>query len=245
MQLQRERSFYERYIKRVLDIICSLLALVFLSWLYLIIAVAVKMKMGSPVVFHQPRPGMIDDSTGKERIFDMYKFRTMTDARDENGDLKPDEERLTAFGKMLRATSLDELPEALNILKGDMSIIGPRPQLVRDMVFMSDEIRMRHTAKPGLSGLAQVMGRNAITWEEKFNWDLKYIENISFLNDLKILALTAKKVLGHEESSAELDVADDYGYALLKSGKVSKETFDCLNMQAVELIKEHYAKRGI
>ncbi len=160
---QRDMGFYEKYIKRLLDIICSLLVIVIFCWLYAIIAIIVRVKMGSPVLFKQPRPGLIDPKSGRERIFDMYKFRTMTDERDADGNLLPDEQRLPKFGKMLRATSLDELPEAFNILKGDMSVIGPRPQLVRDMVFMDERIRMRHTAKPGLSGLAQVNGRNAIT----------------------------------------------------------------------------------
>ena len=185
--MQRKRGFYEKCIKRLLDIICSLLAIIIFSWLYIIIAIIVRIKMGSPVLFKQPRPGMIDPRTGKERIFDMYKFRTMSDARDENGNLLPDEIRLGKFGRALRATSLDELPEAFNILRGEMSVIGPRPQLVRDMTFMSEKQRLRHTAKPGLSGLAQVKGRNAITWEDKFNWDLKYIENVSFLGDLKLV----------------------------------------------------------
>lgn len=240
--MTRKRGFYEKYVKRLLDIICSLLAIVVFCWLYLIIAVVVRVKMGSPVLFKQPRPGLIDPKTGREQIFDMYKFRTMTDERDENGELLPDEKRLPAFGKMLRATSLDELPEALNILKGDMSVVGPRPQLVRDMVFMSDKQRMRHTAKPGLSGMAQVMGRNAITWEDKINWDLKYIEKVSFLGDLKIVWLTVKKVFGKGESSDELDVTDDYGDALLKNGKVSKEKYDALQAEAKNILAEHERK---
>ena len=162
-------SFYTRYSKRFLDIVCSLLAILAFSWLYLIIALLVRWKLGSPILFTQLRPGK------DERIFKMYKFRTMTDARDEKGELLPDEVRLTPFGKWLRATSLDELPEAFNILKGDMSIIGPRPQLVRDMVFMTNEQRKRHTVRPGLSGLAQVNGRNDIDWVDKLAWDLKYI----------------------------------------------------------------------
>ena len=229
MQMQRKRGFYEKYIKRLLDIICSLLAIIVFSWLYIIIAVIVRIKMGKPVLFKQPRPGMIDPKTGKEKIFDMYKFRTMSDARDENGNLLPDEIRLGRFGKALRATSLDELPEAFNILRGEMSVIGPRPQLVRDMTFMSDRQRMRHTAKPGLSGLAQIMGRNAITWEEKIDWDLKYIKNVSFLNDLKLVWLTFKKVFVRSnitESSEEIDVTLDYGDALLRAGKISKEEYD-------------------
>ena len=243
--LQRKRGFYERVIKRLLDILCSLLAIVVFCWLYALIAIVVRIKMGKPVLFKQPRPGMIDPTTGKERIFDMYKFRTMTDARDKDGNLLPDEDRLPAFGKMLRATSLDELPEAFNILKGDMSVIGPRPQLVRDMVFMSDEQRMRHTAKPGLSGLAQVMGRNAISWEDKINWDLKYIKKISFLGDAKIVWMTVKKVFIRKnitESSEEIDVTLDYGDALLKTGKVSKKEYDALQAYAKKLIKEHEDK---
>lgn len=238
MRIQRKRGFYEKYIKRLLDIICSLLAIIVFCWLYAVIAIVVRIKMGKPVLFKQPRPGLIDPNTGHERIFDMYKFRSMTDARDENGNLLPDDQRLPAFGRMLRATSLDELPEAFNILKGDMSVIGPRPQLVRDMVFMTDEQRMRHTAKPGLSGLAQVMGRNAITWEEKLNWDLKYIEKVSFFGDVKIVWMTVKKVFGKGESADELDVTLDYGDALLKAEKVSKEKYEALQAHARNLIEE-------
>ena len=242
MRLERKRGFYEKYIKRLLDIICSLLAIIVFSWLYIIIAIVVRIKMGSPIIFRQARPGLINPKTGRECIFEMYKFRTMTDERYMNGELLPDEARLPAFGRMLRATSLDELPEAFNILKGNMSVIGPRPQLVRDMVFMTDEQRMRHTAKPGLSGLAQVMGRNAITWEDKINWDLKYIENVSFIGDCKIVWMTVKKVFGNGEKSEELDVTDDYGDSLLKSGKVSRSKYDALQAYARNLIKEHEGK---
>ena len=244
MRFERKRGFYEKYIKRLLDIICSLLAIIVFSWLYIIIAIVVRIKMGSPIIFRQPRPGLINPKTGRERIFEMYKFRTMTDERDVNGELLPDEARLPAFGRMLRATSLDELPEAFNILKGDMSVIGPRPQLVRDMVFMTDEQRMRHTAKPGLSGLAQVNGRNAVSWEDKLNWDLKYIENVSFIGDCKIVWMTVKKVFGKGEKSEELDVTDDYGDALLKSGKISRENYEELQEHARELIKEHEVVRS-
>lgn len=246
MHLDRKRGFYEKYIKRILDIICASLAIIVFSWLYLAIAVIVRIKMGKPVIFKQPRPGMIDPNTGKERIFDMYKFRTMTDERDENGNLLPDEVRLNKFGRALRATSLDELPEAFNILFGEMSCVGPRPQLVRDMVFMSDEQRMRHTAKPGLSGLAQVMGRNAITWEEKITWDLKYIENVKFLTDVKIVWLTVKKVFLKRDiskSSEETDVTDDYGEALLNSGRISRPQYDALQAYAKNLIREHEQRR--
>lgn len=241
MQLTRKKGFYEKYVKRVLDIICALTAIILLGWLYIIIAIVVRIKMGSPVVFKQPRPGMVDPRTGKERVFDMYKFRTMTDDRDENGDLLPDEVRLGRFGKALRASSLDEALEAFNILKGDMSVIGPRPQLVRDMVFMTDEQRMRHTAKPGLSGLAQVKGRNAITWEEKIDWDLKYIEKVTFFNDVKILFETVKVAFIHQEgiTDGENATALDYGDALLKAGRISKEEYDVKQKDAKEIIDSH------
>ena len=237
MQLYRKRGFYEKYIKRLLDISCSLLALIVFGWLYVIIAILVRIKLGKPVLFRQPRPGLIDFKTGKERIFDMYKFRTMTDEKDVNGNLLPDEKRLTKFGKMLRSTSLDELPEAISILRGDMSVIGPRPQLVRDMVFMSDEQRMRHTAKPGLSGLAQVMGRNAISWDEKFRWDLRYIEKITFFADVRIVFLTIKKVFGKTETAEELDVTLDYGDTLLRDGLVTKEEYAVLQDKAEQILR--------
>ena len=240
--LTRKRGFYEKYVKRLLDILCALLAIILFSWLYLILAVIVRVKMGSPVFFRQPRPGMISPKTGREQIFNMHKFRTMADQTDDVGDLLPDDQRLTPFGRMLRATSLDELPEALSILKGDMSVVGPRPMLVRDLVFMDDRIRMRHTAKPGLTGLAQVNGRNAIPWEQKYEWDLKYIEKVTFLGDLKIVGRTILKVFGKGESSKELDVTDDYGDALLKAGKVTQEDYDALQAHAKELIREYEKK---
>jgi len=240
---QRNRGFYEKYIKRLLDIICALLAIIVFCWLYAIIAILVRTKLGSPVLFKQPRPGLIDPKTGQERIFDMYKFRSMSNERDENGELLSDDIRLGKFGKALRATSLDELPEAFNILKGDMSVIGPRPQLVRDMVFMTTEQRMRHTAKPGLSGLAQVMGRNAISWEEKFEWDLEYINNITFLNDLKIVWLTFRKVFiksNSSDSQAEIDIVPDYGDDLLQSGRISQVEYDNGQSMARELIARRF-----
>ena len=174
--MEHKAGIYEKYIKRLLDIVLSLCAIIVLSPVMLITALLVRIKLGSPVIFCQQRPGKIDSKTGKEKIFKMYKFRSMTDARDEDGELLPDEVRLTKFGKALRSTSLDELPELFNILKGDMSIVGPRPQLVRDMVFMSAEQRQRHLVRQGLTGLAQINGRNAIDWEEKLEWDLRYIE---------------------------------------------------------------------
>lgn len=236
MQYQRKQGFYEKYIKRVLDISCSLLAFIVFGWLYFLIAIAVRIYMGRPVLFRQPRAGMIGKD-GKERIFNIYKFRSMTEAKDEEGNLLPDEQRLTEFGRMLRATSLDELPEAINILKGDMSVIGPRPQMVRNMVFMSENQRMRHTAKPGLSGLAQVKGRNAITWEERINWDLKYIENISLLNDVKIVCLTIRKAFGKIENSAELGLGMGYGETLLKAGKITKEEYERKQAEAKILLE--------
>lgn len=240
MKLYRKRGFYEKYIKRLLDIICSLLAIIVFCWLYAIIAIIVRIKMGSPVLFKQPRPGLIDPKTGKERIFDMYKFRSMTDERDVEGNLLPDEQRLPKFGKMLRATSLDELPEAFNILKGDMSVIGPRPQLVRDMVFMTDEQRMRHTAKPGLSGLAQVNGRNAVSWEDKIDWDLKYIEKVSFVGDVKILFQTVAAVFKRSGiTDGENVTALDYGDVLLKDGKISREEYAQKQNEAIMILEEH------
>lgn len=238
MMLKRRRSFYEKYIKRLLDILCSLLALIFFWWLFLIVAILVKINLGSPIVFKQARPGMIQPKTGKERIFLMYKFRTMTDKRDEQGTLLPDELRLGRFGKMLRNTSLDELLEVFNILKGDMSVIGPRPQLVRDMVFMSEEQRMRHTAKPGLSGLAQVKGRNAISWKEKLNLDLEYIHNVSFLNDLRLILETFQKAIVKREgiTDGENATALDYGDELLESGKIDRNEYNHLQEYAKKIL---------
>lgn len=242
MELERKRGFYEKYIKRLLDIICALFAIVIFSWLYLIIAVVVKIHMGSPILFKQPRPGIVKN--GKETIFDIFKFRTMTEERDSNGELLPDNKRLPAFGAWLRKTSLDELPEAFSILKGDMSVIGPRPQLVRDMVFMTDQQRMRHTAKPGLSGLAQTKGRNAISWEDKLDWDLKYIEKITFWGDLKLVLATVKTAFIKAEgiTDGENATALDYGDSLLNAGKVSKLQYDALQAHARNLIVEHERK---
>ena len=244
MRLERKQGFYEKYIKRFLDFICALLAITVFCWLYAMIAILVWIKLGKPVLFKQPRPGMIDPKTWRERIFDMYKFRTMTDERDENGELLPDEMRLRRFGRILRATSLDELPEAFNILRGDMSVIGPRPQLVRDMVFMTDEQRMRHTARPGLSGMAQVKGRNAISWEEKLNWDLNYLERISFLNDVKILLETVKVALIHHSgiTDGEKATALDYGDALLQAGRISREEYDAGQARAKAMLRQHFDK---
>ena len=197
----------------------------------LIVAVLVRTKLGSPVIFCQERPGK------DEKIFKMYKFRSMTDARDENGELLPDEVRLTKFGRALRSTSLDELPELWNIFKGDMSIVGPRPQLVRDMVFMTPEQRLRHTVMPGLTGLAQVSGRNAISWEDKLATDLRYIRRITFLGDVKIVLLTVKKVFCREDISADgMDTAEDLGDYLLRTAQVSEEAYQELQAESKELL---------
>ena len=233
----REMGFYEKYVKRAIDIVCASAAIICFSPLYIGVAILVRFKLGSPVLFTQDRPGLIGED-GKETIFKMYKFRTMTDERDENGDLLPDEVRLTSFGKWLRSTSLDELPEAFNILNGTLSVCGPRPQLVRDMVFMTDEQRMRHTAKPGLSGLAQVNGRNAISWEDKINWDLKYIEKVSFLEDLKIILSTVKKAFIKQEGITQDDMAtaEDFGDYLLRTEKVDKENYNKKQLQATMIL---------
>lgn len=191
-------GFYNRIVKRILDIICALLAMIVFCWLYAIVALLVRIKLGSPVVFRQQRPGMIDKRTGKEKLFNLYKFRSMSNAKDENGNLLPDTERLTKFGRILRATSIDELPELVNILKGDMSIVGPRPLAVVYLPYFTNRERHRHDVRPGLTGLAQVSGRNSISWDSKFKYDIEYIENLSFANDVKIIFLTVKKVFIRE-----------------------------------------------
>ena len=234
----RKMGLYERYIKRVVDVICAASAIVVFSPVYLVVALLVKIKLGSPILFTQDRPGLIDKD-GKETIFKMYKFRTMTDERDENGELLPDDVRLTKFGAWLRNTSLDELPEAFNILNGTMTVIGPRPQLVRDMVFMTPEQRQRHTAKPGLSGLAQVNGRNAISWEDKLDWDLKYIKKVGFFEDIRIVFDTVKKAIVKQEGITEAGMATayDYGDWLLKEGKISKQEYSEFKEKAVKCLK--------
>lgn len=241
----RNMGFYEKYIKRAADVACSAGAIVVFSPLYIGLAAMVKHKLGSPILFTQDRPGLVGKD-GKETIFKMYKFRTMTDERDENGELLPDEKRLTKFGAWLRNSSLDELPEAFNILNGTMSVIGPRPQLVRDMTFMSKEQRRRHTAKPGLSGLAQVNGRNAISWEEKLNWDLKYIDNVGPAEDLKIVVDTVKKAFIKQEGITEdgMATAMDFGDHLLKEGKVDQATYDEKRGRAKDIMKKDSGYHG-
>ncbi len=223
---------YRDYIKRFLDIVMSVGAIVVLSPVMAVTAVLVRVKLGSPVIFKQRRPGK------DEKIFEMYKFRSMTNARDENGELLPDEVRLTSFGKKLRASSLDELPELFNILKGDMSVVGPRPQLVRDMVFMTAEQRKRHSVRPGLTGLAQVNGRNAIDWEKKLAYDLEYIKRITFSGDMKIIWQTARKALLSQEGITEegMATAEDYGDYLLRSGKVNSDIYEKKQLEARKLL---------
>ncbi|GAF65027.1 UDP-galactose phosphate transferase [Bacillus sp. TS-2] len=188
---------YGRYLKRPMDFILSLMAIFVLSPVLLVVTLLVRTKLGSPVLFKQHRPGL------NEKVFMMYKFRTMTDEKDEEGNLLPDSVRLTKFGKLLRSTSLDELPELFNILKGEMSIIGPRPLLVQYLPLYNNYQKKRHEVRPGLSGLAQISGRNAISWEEKFNLDVYYVQNVSFIEDCKIVLLTVKKVFVREGINSE------------------------------------------
>ncbi len=195
---------YKKYIKRILDFTLSLLALIVLSPILLIIAILVRIKLGKPVIFKQDRPGK------NEKIFTLYKFRTMTDKKDENGKLLPDSERLTKFGKILRSTSLDELPELVNILKGEMAIVGPRPLLVEYLPYYTEEEKHRHDVRPGLTGLAQVNGRNATSWNERFKEDIEYIKNITFMNDAKIIIKTVGKVLKREGISQEGNATMEY-----------------------------------
>lgn len=194
---------YARFIKRLIDIVASLLVLILFCWLYALLAVLVRIKLGSPVLFKQDRPGRIDPETGRETIFRLYKFRTMTDDRDENGELLADSERLTPFGSWLRRTSLDEIPELFNILKGDMSLIGPRPLLVRYLDRYNEEQHHRHDVRPGLTGYAQAHGRNSVSWEDKFAMDVWYTRNVTFINDVMIFLDTIRTVLKHEGISSE------------------------------------------
>lgn len=201
-----KRGPYALFFKRLIDIVASLMVLILFCWLYVILAILVRIKLGSPVLFKQDRPGRIDPKTGKEKIFRLYKFRTMNDERDENGELLPDSIRLTPFGFWLRRTSLDETPELFNILKGDMSLIGPRPLLVRYLDRYNEEQHHRHDVRPGLTGYAQAHGRNSVSWEDKFAMDVWYTKNVTFINDVKIILDTIKTVLTHEGISSETSV---------------------------------------
>ena len=225
-------GIYAKYIKRAMDFFLSFCAIVVLSPIMIVLTIAGAIAMKGNPFFTQLRPGK------NEKIFKLIKFRTMTCEKDKNGNLLPDDKRLTKYGKFLRSTSLDELPELINILKGDMSVIGPRPQLVRDMVFMTEHQRMRHRVRPGLSGLAQISGRNAINWENKLEYDVEYIQKITFLGDWKIIFLTIKKVFERAEISADgMDTAEDLGDYLLEKGIVNKEIYAEKQADALELLR--------
>lgn len=202
--MQKRSIIYSKYIKRLLDILISLTFIVLFSWLYLILVIIVRIKLGSPVLFCQERPGY------NEKIFKLYKFRTMTDKRDEKGNLLPDSERLTKFGSMLRSTSLDELPEMFNILKGDMSLIGPRPLLVEYLPYYTEEERLRHSVRPGLTGLAQVSGRNYLAWDKRLARDVEYVNHISFIMDVRIIIKTIMVVFKKEDVSVDTNVVEGY-----------------------------------
>lgn len=228
---------YAKYFKRVIDFVLSLAAIIVLSPVLLILIVMGAIAMGGNPFFVQPRPGK-KDKNGEEKIFKLIKFRTMDNRKDKDGNLLPDDVRLNKYGRILRSTSLDELPELFNILVGDMSIVGPRPQLVRDMVFMTAEQRRRHDVRPGLTGYAQVNGRNNITWEQKFEYDLQYIDNgITLINDVKIILQTVGKVLKRSDTVREGTVSDmDFGDWLMVEGKVDKAVYDKKQAEAKALL---------
>lgn len=224
---------YRHFFKRIFDVVSSGTALVFLSPVMLYMAYLVKKRLGSPVLFTQVRPGK------DNKLFKMYKFRSMTDERDEDGNLLPDDVRLTPFGKKLRESSLDELPELINIFKGDMSVVGPRPQLVRDMVFFSDEEMQRQSVLPGLTGLAQINGRNNISWEDKFKYDLQYIKNISFLEDMRIIYRTVFKVANQDDINTDgMETAEDYGDYLLRIGHIDVNEYNLYIQKAMNIISK-------
>lgn len=202
MTVEHKQGIYAKYIKRCFGFLCSLLFLILFCWLYAILAILVKTKLGSPVLFKQERPGK------NEKIFKLYKFRTMTDERDENGNLLPDEVRLTKFGSFLRSTSLDELPELINILKGDMAFVGPRPLLVSYLPYYTEEEQLRHTVRPGLTGWAQVSGRNFIGWDNRLKKDVEYSRKVSFLFDVKILFMTFVQVVKRDNISVDTHVVE-------------------------------------
>lgn len=229
---------YANFFKRLIDFILALLAIIVLSPLLLVLTIIGAIAMKGNPFFVQLRPGRKNNKTGKEKIFKLVKFRTMTNAKDEDGNLLPDEQRLGKYGKWLRSTSLDELPELLNILNGSLSIVGPRPQLVRDMVFMTEEQRRRHDVRPGLTGLAQVNGRNNITWDQKLDYDLLYIDKgITFFRDVKIIFQTVGKVVKRSDTVREGTVSDmDFGEWLLKEGKIQQDEYDKKQEEAKELL---------
>ena len=230
---------YAKFFKRLLDFFLSLTALVVLSPVLLILIIVGAIAMRGNPFFTQKRPGKICKKTGKEKIFRLVKLRTMSNKRDHDGKLLPDHVRLNKYGRILRSTSLDELPELFNILKGDMALVGPRPQLVRDMTFMSEEQRRRHSIRPGLTGLAQINGRNSITWEQKFEYDLQYInEGVTFFGDIKIIFGTFGKVLKRSDTVREGTASDlDFGDWLMQEGKVDRDTYDQKQEEAKALLE--------
>lgn len=214
--MERYGFMYRHFVKRLLDIILSGIALIILSPVYLVLAVLIRLKLGSPVIFHQERPGK------NQKIFTLCKFRTMTDERDENGNLLPDNKRLTKFGKLLRATSLDELPELWNIFKGDMSIIGPRPLLVSYLPYYTEEEQLRHTVRPGLTGLAQVSGRNFLDWDNRLKKDIEYVRNLSFLMDIKVILLTVKVIFVKENVAEDTNFVEG-NFAEIRKARMEAE----------------------
>jgi lipopolysaccharide/colanic/teichoic acid biosynthesis glycosyltransferase len=218
---------YQRYFKRPLDILLAGAALIVLSPLFLVLALLVRRKLGAPVIFRQMRPGL------NGRLFPLYKFRSMTDERDATGALLPDALRLTPFGAALRSTSLDELPELWNVLCGHMSLVGPRPQLIRDMAFFSPEVLRRQSVWPGLTGLAQINGRNSISWEDRFAWDLRYVEGVTFAGDIYIMWRTAGKIFTRADiATAGMATAEDYGDYLLRTGRIGRAEYERIIAEA-------------